>query len=157
MTFCWLSDPLGTLELAHDSFLAPGGLLVVGGVQMLTRQAEVIEDQRFLSSLRDRLRAEGRRVDVFADAGQPWHSWVLLRKGGGDGDGHGGDCTSGDGGDATGAPQQQDVHELALGRWLSYDEREEGGNKCTYAITLPMGVELEPFRTPDELTVMSMA
>ena len=49
------------------------------------------------------------------------------------------------------------MHELALGRWLIYDERDEGGNKCTYAITLPMGVELEPFRTPGELTVMPMA
>ena len=80
MTFCWLSDPLGTLELVHDSFLVPNGLLVAGQVQMLTQQAEVIEDQRFLSSLRDKLRSEGRKVDIFSDAGQCWHSWVFLRK-----------------------------------------------------------------------------
>ena len=64
MTFCWLADPLGTLELTFDEFLAPHGLLVAGGIQMLTEQAEVVEDLQFLSALRERLRAEGRRCDV---------------------------------------------------------------------------------------------
>ena len=83
MTFCWLSDPLGSLELLFDRFLAPKGLLVAGAIQMLPRTTQsegAVEDLRYFSTMRERLRDQGRRVDIFGDAGTPWYAWWLLQK-----------------------------------------------------------------------------
>merc|ERR1719498_2265309 len=51
VTFCWLTDPMGALELVHDRFLADGGLLVCGSLQMQVVGVASIDDQRYLSAL----------------------------------------------------------------------------------------------------------
>merc|ERR1740121_3329317 len=80
ITFCWLTDPFGVLEAVHDHFLADQGLLVLGSLQMLVKDVPSIEDQLFLAALRDRLLAEGHRVDVFRDPVNGVYSWWLQRK-----------------------------------------------------------------------------
>ena len=50
MTFCWLTDPLGALESVHDRFLADGGLLFCGSLQMMGVGVASVEDQRYLLS-----------------------------------------------------------------------------------------------------------
>jgi hypothetical protein len=35
VTFCWLSDPMGTLCHLYNEVLAPGGFMIVGGINLL--------------------------------------------------------------------------------------------------------------------------
>ena len=50
VTFCWLTDPVGALESVHDRFLAGGGLLFCGSLQMMVVGVASVDDQRYLLS-----------------------------------------------------------------------------------------------------------
>ena len=34
VTFCWLSDPIGSMEMVYNRFLKPGGIMVLANMSM---------------------------------------------------------------------------------------------------------------------------
>merc|ERR1712183_209212 len=59
ITFCWLTDPFSAIEVVHDHFLAEGGILAISSLQLVLKDVAAIDDQEYLSALRDRLCADG--------------------------------------------------------------------------------------------------
>merc|ERR1711924_65893 len=80
VTFCWLTDPMGSLELVFERLLRPGGVLVLGGLQLFTDGDDCFDDQKWLSGLADFLVADGHQVEVFADSQNGLYSWLMIRR-----------------------------------------------------------------------------
>ncbi|CAE8657594.1 unnamed protein product [Polarella glacialis] len=117
VTWIWVSDPLGALELVFDRFLAPDGILIIGGMQLLTHQnSGPCKDQRWLFSLRDMLVEQvGHQIETFADASLSVLTWWVQRK----------------------PLQPETTHLLGLGRFMGYDldhPFEEDSQKAIYEI-----------------------
>lgn len=80
ITWCWLTDGMGALEMIHDRFLAPGGVLLLGSMQLLTG-GDPTEDSKLLVSLANRLATvDGLGVDAFVDGTTGVYSWWVQRK-----------------------------------------------------------------------------
>lgn len=127
VTFCWLTDPIGDLELVHDVFLAPGGLLVCGGLQLQVAGVPPIEDRVYLTDLQRRLRAEGHLVDVLQDSMNAVYCWWFHRK-----------------------PRA----EVSLRLWplVRHGALADGCFKAAYEVELERGPQPDAFR-PELLTV----
>eukprot|EP00439_Symbiodinium_sp_Y106_P070340 s1130_g12.t1 len=80
VTWIWLADPIGTLEMIYEHFLRSGGVMMLGGVQLLTPGPDPMEDQRWLFALSDFLIEEGHQIKCFADASSGVYTWWIQRK-----------------------------------------------------------------------------
>lgn len=80
VTWIWLADPVGTLEMIYENFLRSGGVMMLGGVQLLTPGPDPMEDQRWLFALSDFLIKEGHQIKCFADASSGAYTWWIQRK-----------------------------------------------------------------------------
>ncbi|CAE6965675.1 unnamed protein product [Symbiodinium natans] len=80
VTWIWLADPVGTLEMIYEHFLNSGGVMMLGGMQLLTLGPDPLEDQRWLFALSDFLREEGHQIKCFADASTGAYTWWIQRK-----------------------------------------------------------------------------
>ncbi|CAE7702343.1 unnamed protein product [Symbiodinium sp. CCMP2456] len=80
VTWIWLADPVGTLEMIYENFLRSGGVMMLGGVQLLTPGPDPMEDQRWLFALSDFLIEEGHQIKCFADASSGAYTWWIQRK-----------------------------------------------------------------------------
>merc|ERR1711924_256911 len=81
ITWCWLTDPIGDLEMVHNQFLAPGGVLMIGSMQLFTDASDVMDEGPLLHGLKDVLvGADGQDIFMVADASSGLYNWWLQRK-----------------------------------------------------------------------------
>ena len=66
VTFCWLTDPIGSLEMIYNEFLAPGGIMLINAVRLdCDPDPEVCMER--LQSLASVQREKGHIVECILD------------------------------------------------------------------------------------------
>eukprot|EP00392_Amoebophrya_sp_AT5.2_P014306 g14454.t1 len=84
VTFCWLTDPIGSLLRVFSRLVKPGGLLLVGGVQLLTKELGVEEEQGWLFAfagwLRERYADEIEQLELVRDSQAGAYVYWAMKK-----------------------------------------------------------------------------
>eukprot|EP00929_Paragymnodinium_shiwhaense_P040141 TRINITY_DN20982_c0_g1_i4.p1 TRINITY_DN20982_c0_g1~~TRINITY_DN20982_c0_g1_i4.p1 ORF type:complete len:374 (+),score=78.81 TRINITY_DN20982_c0_g1_i4:53-1174(+) len=80
ITWCWVGDPLGDLEMIYERFLAPGGIMLIGSMEFLTDAPDTDTDMRNLYAMVDVLQGQGHDIYTCQDAANGVYTWWLQRK-----------------------------------------------------------------------------